>query len=372
MADTRADNIVFLEEAKSTLILLEEAKEAVRNQDLKVKRLEKGLAAEKKAVNDSIELTIRKRKAEITDSYDAQIEDVQGQLRKEKARREKAKNLAIEQRIAQETAEVSEENRQLRTELTTLFRKNRVPGFCNSLLFYALYYTRGFREFFVAMISLVLVIFGIPMGVFALSGSSQPLVLMVIYILDILIFGGIYVAITNLIKVPHHDTLSEGRRIRNRIMANRKQMRATQNRIRKDKNEERYGLEDYDAEIYRLESEKAEVATKKQEALTTFENNGKVLLSKEIMENNQERIHQLEEDVMMAADVLSELQAQGKTLSRQITENYEPLLGREFLNTEKIDRMLVMFREGQVANITEAQELVRAGKKMLSLVDGEE
>ena len=77
MPEQNVDNIAFLREAGEALAELKEAQEAAKEQDLQTKRLEKSLASEKKAVADSIEMTIRKRKAEITDSYDSQIEQTQ-------------------------------------------------------------------------------------------------------------------------------------------------------------------------------------------------------------------------------------------------------------------------------------------------------
>ena len=102
MPEQNVDNIAFLREAGEALAELKEAQEAAREQDLQTKRLEKSLASEKKAVADSIEMTIRKRKSEITDSYDSQIEQTQVQLRKVKAKREKAKNQGMKERMDEE------------------------------------------------------------------------------------------------------------------------------------------------------------------------------------------------------------------------------------------------------------------------------
>ena len=368
MADTRADNIIFLKDARTAVLQLSEYKAQLQEQDLQTKRLEKGLAAEKKAVNDSIDLTIRKRKAEITSSYDTEIEQTLAQLKKIKARREKAKSRGMKERMEVETSELQEENRKLHTEIKTLFRQNGVPGFCNSLFFYALYYTRGIKELLVFLITLLICFLVIPVGIYHLIGTEKTLWLIVIYLLDILIFGGIYFVINNRIKVYHHETLRQGRKIRNQIRANAKKMHAIKNGIRKDKNEDMYDLADYDDEIAKLEAEKTDIANQKQHALTNFENTGKVLISKEIMDNNRERLEQLEADAADAAQLLGEVQAKVKAQTLTVTEQYEPLLGREFLQAEKIERLLEAFEVGGAANITEAQDMVRAGKRPMNVV----
>ena len=362
MPEQNVDNIAFLREAGEALAELKEAQEAAREQDLQTKRLEKSLASEKKAVADSIEMTIRKRKSEITDSYDSQIEQTQVQLRKVKAKREKAKNQGMKERMDEETADVREDNRRLSTELKTLFRQHDVPRFCNTRFFYALYYTRGLREALIFLITLVICFAAVPLGVYHLIGQERTLWLAGIYIVDILVFGGIYFAINNHVKLRYHETLRQGRKIRNQIRAGKKKIKAIKNSIRKDKNEDMYGLEDFDENIARLEAEKKEIADQKQDALTNFENSGKVLITKEITDNNQERISHLEEDAAASGKTLTEFLARVKVLSMRVAEEYEPRLGREFLQEDKLEQLIQVFENGMAANMTEAQELVRTGK----------
>ena len=364
MENINPDNITFLRDAKEAIAKLNEAKAVADEQDLQTRRLEKSLASEKKAVQDSIDMTIRKRKTEIADSYDTQIEQTQAQLKKARSRREKAKEQGVKERIEQETADIKEENRKLVTEIRTLFRQNRVPGYCNSLFFYALYYTKGFREMLVFLLMLVTCFLAVPAGIYFLIGSPGALFLILIYAADIFLFGGLYFMVNNQIKVRHHETLRGGRQIRNSIAANQHKMKAIRNSIRKDKNEAMYGLEKHDQEIEKLEDEKAEIAAQKQTALTNFENSGRILITKEITDNNKERIDQLEQETEKANQILNDFQAQVKTLTMRVTEKFEPLLGREFLNPDKIDRLLEVLEHGFAANITEAQEFVRAGKKI--------
>lgn len=362
MPDNTNDNITFLREAQEALEQLGAAKADASEQDLQTKRLEKSLAAEKKAVADSIELTVKKRKAEITDSYDTQLEQTQAQLKKVRARREKAKNQGMKERMEQETADIREENRKRSTEIKTLFRQNGVPGFCNTLFFYALYYARGFKEILVFTMTLLICFVAVPVGLHHFIGAGKILWLVVIYVVDIILFGGLYFSINNHVKVRYHETLQQGRAIRNQITAGKRQIRAIRNSIRKDKNEDMYGLESYDEEISRLEQEKGEIADQKQSALTNFENSGKVLISKEITDNNQARISQLEQEATAARQTLNDFQGKVKVLSMKMAEKYEPLLGREFLQTDKLELLQQVFENGMAANLTEAQALVRAGK----------
>ena len=361
MAEAGVDNITFLEEAKAAVVQLRRAQALADEQELQTKRLEKALAVEKRAVADSIEMTIRKRKGELTDSYDAQMEEVQAHLKKVRSKREKAKNEGIRERIAEETADLREENRRLNTEIRTIFRQDRVPGICNSLFFYALYYTRGFKEILILILTLAVCFFAVPVGVYQLLGVESTLVLILLYLVAIFFFGGLYFFVNNQVKVRHLEALEKGRRNRNAIAANKGKIRAIQNAVRKDKNEDMYGLEKFDREIRKLERDKEEIAGQKQAALTNFENSGKVLIAQEITDNNQDRISTLENDFNYAADQLAEYRDKLRRASMTVAERFEPLLGKEFLQEEKLDALLGAIASGQAKNITEAQELVRAG-----------
>ena len=94
------------------------------------------LEAAKKEVADAISRTIRQRAEEITSSYDKEIGKAQERLKKVRAKREKAKNQGLKDRIAEETKELREERRDLQVQLKTQFQKDRVPGFYRSCLLY--------------------------------------------------------------------------------------------------------------------------------------------------------------------------------------------------------------------------------------------
>lgn len=356
-----AEAVTFLEEAKAAVIQLRRAQALADEQDLQTKRLEKALVTEKRAVADSIEMTIRKRKTELTDSYDSQMEGVQAQLKKVRNKREKAKNEGIRERIAEETADLLEENRQLNTEIRTVFRQDRVPGICNTRFFYALYYTRGLQEVLILLLTLAVCFFVVPVGIYRLLGVESTLVLVLLYLVDIFFFGGLYFFVNNQVKVRHLEALQKGRRNRNAMAANRRKIRAIKNAVRKDKNEDMYGLEKFDREIRKLEEDKEAIAAQKQAALTNFETDGKVRIAQEITDNNQERISALEQNFNYASEQMAEYRDKLRRISMTIAERFEPMLGKEFLQEDKLDALLGVLSNGQAKNITEAQELVRAG-----------
>ena len=82
----------------------------------------------KKAVTDSVNQTIKKRRSEIDSSYDKEIAKGQERLKKARTQREKAKNKGMKERIAEETSVLREHNRDLQVQMKTMFQKDKVPG----------------------------------------------------------------------------------------------------------------------------------------------------------------------------------------------------------------------------------------------------
>ena len=103
--------------------------------------LEKEIAAEEKLVQDTIKSTIKKRKDELESGFDKQINNSNSRLKEIRNKRENSKSKAIDERINKETQEVRNENAALRTEIRETFKQNKIPRFCDSTLYYALYNT---------------------------------------------------------------------------------------------------------------------------------------------------------------------------------------------------------------------------------------
>ena len=137
------ENITFLRDAKEASDALTRLQESSDDQELTAKKLEKELASEQKAVADSIELTVKKRRNELEKSFNDQISKTTAQLKAAQDKRSKAKDAGVKARIANETAGTKDSSKQLKAQIRQLFKANGVPAYCNSTLFYALAEPRG-------------------------------------------------------------------------------------------------------------------------------------------------------------------------------------------------------------------------------------
>lgn len=360
MTQPITDCAAFLSEAKRAVTEITSYIETESSLRMEEKRLEKELEAEKRFVADTISQTIKKRTEQINSSYDQEISRGQDRLKKVRGKREKAKNQGVKERIAEETSELHDYNRELRAKMKSEFQQNAVPWFCNSKWYYSLYFTRGFSEAMVLILTILVCFLVIPYAAYMLIPGQNPVYLIGIYFVTIVVFGGLYIAISNVTKVRHLEALKEGRSIRNLIVSNNKKIHVITTTITRDKNETVYDLERFDDEIAKIENELFEVSKKKKEALNTFDSVTSTIIADEITGNSKNKIDQLQSDYDKTVRDVQSLDAQIKEKSLYIADHYEIYLDKDLLHPDLLESLSEIIESGQAKNLSDAVSIFRS------------
>lgn len=348
------DYVAFLEEAKQAVTEISQMQDQEKTMTQRVEDSQKELETEEQSVTDTINQTIHKRMEEIGDSYDKELGKGQERLKKARSKREKAKTQGVKERIAEETLELRDENRKFKLQIKTLFQQNHVPKYCSTSGYYALFMPRWISEYMKLILTILICFLVIPYGGYLLLPQRKPLYLMCIYLVCILVFGGCYVMIGNRTKIHHSKTLKEARLIRDQIHGNTKKIKVITHTIKKDRNEAIYDLKKYDDEIARLEQEMTEIAAKKKDALNTFENVTKNIISDEIADSSKDKIAYLKTIYEGQEKELKELETAVKTKALYIADRFEPFLGKDFLQPQKLDALRSSIQSGTCSNLSEA------------------
>jgi len=353
------DYVKFLADARDAVYRLNNDQATAKQLKEQGERQEKELAAAKKAVTDSVNQTIKKRRSEIDTSYDKEIAKGQERLKKARTQREKAKNKGMKERIAEETSELREHNRDLQIQMKTMFQKDKVPVFCRTTFYYSLYYARGLKERLIGFITFLICFLALPCGVYFLLPDRKIWYLVLVYFADIIIFGGLYVTIGNRSRSRYHDALKQGREIRN--LSNEKKIKVIVHSIEKDGNEDIYDLEKYDDEIACAQQELSDIAAKKKDAISSFENVTRNIIADEIEGNHRAEIEEKEQKLQEVNDSLAQLESSIRQQNIHITDTFGPYLGKEYLNTDKLLGLSKLIQSGTASNITEAIEMDKNG-----------
>ena len=355
------EDVNYLQSAYEDLVKLDKMKKAVERLREEGRINKRSIATVEKSINDEIDKMVKERIEEIHRTYNKEIEDNKEKIRKIQQQREKKKNKKINERVAEETADVREENRRLTTEIQTVFRKNHVPSFCNSKLYYALFMPRGIIEIMELLLAIVIGFFVIPVSIcwigkqsFLATSKHPYFFYLLIFTICMFLFFVIYIVILNTTKVKHRDTLLEGRKVKDKIKANYKKIKAITNAVTKDKDESQYGLHEYDEKLEELQGVLDEVAHQKQEALTDFENNKKKVVVEEIRKRRNEALLV----VKNKQKELEEKCAQGEQAVQEqsliVSEKYEVYLGKEYMKIPILQDLIDIMEAGDADTVSDA------------------
>ncbi|HEX3023100.1 MAG TPA: hypothetical protein VHP81_11995 [Lachnospiraceae bacterium] len=350
-----AGGIETLYTIKETLLELNGYKEKVKQLEYEENDLEKLVAAKDRAIAEEIEQVLKKRKSEVGESFDNQIDKTKTQIKKIKAKRERMKNAKISERIDMETADLQEENRQYDLEAKSIFKQKGIPTFLHSNLFYALYAPNCLKDIGIILAIVIALFLVIPNFIYhILLPKEQVLYMVLIYFLIIVIFGGFYVLINIKVKEPKWDAILQVRSIRGKIRANRKQMKRIKRTIRKDKDDSNYGLEKFNQEIEEMDEKIAEITERKKEALGVFESTTKSVIVEEIRNHHREEWENL---VGKHDEIYNEVKSmldKVREMEMNLAASYETYLGKELMNLEKLESLIKIMEARQEIIVSEA------------------
>lgn len=347
--------IEVLQSIKEKIIELNNCKEKKESLLVAEAKLEKGIQSKEKALADEIVFTTKKRKEEIESTFNSQIDNVHSRIKKIRSKKEKSKNAKVKERIIVETADLREEKKRMVQESKSIFKQDKIPSFCNSRLFYALYMPKGIGDFLIILLTLLIILLAIPSLIYFVLIPEEKLVyLPIIYLLTVVLFGVPYMLIENNIKDKHIESIRKVRLTRSNMLVNKKKQNKIKKKILKDKDESQYGLDKFNNELQELEKEINSIAEKKQDALTLFENTTRFVVGEEIKLRYAEEIKTLKHEYNNTYNEIRTLEESIKNLTMEVSSNYEVYLGKEFMSKEKLDLLADVMSDNNLSTISEA------------------
>lgn len=335
-------------------------KDNVRQLEAEDEDLERIIIAKERTIDDEIDSVIKKRRAEVSATFDSQLDNTKVDIKKVKAKREKNKNKKVSERIKEETSDLRSENDRLQEDIKHTMKNDGVPKIFNTRLFHALYYPKGFADIGIDLIYVIVLFLLLPNIIFRyVVETDKPFVMALIYFGVILVFGAIYLALNAKLKNQYHATFKKVKEIRAKIQINNKDISRIKKSIQKDKDESNYGLERFNKEIKELEETMELITSKKKEAIIEFESTQKTIIANEIREKNKPELLNLQQKHEEVHELSKEYSQKVKELEMQLAATYEVYLGKEFMNLDKLEKLIKIMesREGMV--ISEAMKLYK-------------
>lgn len=355
------ENISYLLAAKNEMLNLVKMKKALESLKSEERRLQKSIASEEKSIEDEIIQTVKRKRDEIESQFEGAFKENKEKEKRLLAKRAKKKNEKVNERVKEETADIREENRKLKTEMDSMFKQNHIPRFCNSKLYYSLFMTKGIMEFleflFVVFICMVIVPGLVCIAVeeaFLYNVKEIKLYYIIVFLACILLFFFLYIVVLNCTKVKNHSILVEGRKIRDKVKANEKTIRAITNAIRKDKDESQYNLHKYDEKLQEIKEEARAISEERQEKLTNFEQKEKKEITESIRNRRRDGLEAIKNS---QRDNNEKLVIGEKAIADQeklLVDQYQKRIGEEYMDYETIQDLITIIEEGDADSVEEA------------------
>lgn len=355
-------NVTYLKDALAVLEELSKAKGSRENFQETLQELERDIEGEEKASRDETDLTLKKRKEEISASFDREIRKDQEQVRRVRAERGKAKDKGVAGRIEAETSGLREENGKILDEIHAILKENKLPRVCNTRIFFGLFSPKGILEYLIFAVSFVAASFLLPLLIFYLIPQSVrlPFTMLMICFACYLAFFLCYQIIEQKTKIKKWQAIRQIRALRGEISANNRKIKAIRSVILKDKDEQGYNLEKFDEAINELEAEVKRSMAEKQDALAAFEETTKYILIEEIDGRYQQKLSALRKKQEETNQSLKEADSRVKEINKHITANYEAFLGKDYVTERALKDMIALMEEKGAPTVAEALALYKA------------
>ena len=347
--------IDILNEIKTSITNVESMKQRIAVLTEKQTQLEKDIAAKQKAMDSEIASTVSKRQSEIEKSFDSEIDNTRGRMKRVQNKKEKLKDTKVSERIDNETAHMREQIRGYKQDLKGVFSREHISRIFNNEYFFSVFMPNQVGDFCVILFSIIIML-ALPALIFIFLPENLRKIWMIIllYVAVIAICMAIFMLIYKHVKQKNSAALEEARSIREKISKTKKNIKKIERYIRKDKDESGYGLEKYQAELHELDGQINEIIDQKKQVLSDFENTAKVDLSNQIRVGYMDSINSMKAENEAAYDEQRELEKLVKTKTLEISQKYEAYVGKENLSVGMIDSLIEIINGGDALNIADA------------------
>jgi hypothetical protein len=183
---------------------------------------------------------------------------------------------------------------------------------------------------------------------------SGALYLVFIYIVTVIVFGGLYLLVNSFTKEKHSDAVIDIRAIRAKQAKNQKHIDAIAKEIRKDKDESSYGLDNFTGELEELEKELMDIAEEKKEAMVEFETKTKVVIEGKIRATKKDEFDTLKATRVQTYEEQKQAEEKVKLFSLEILNKYETYIGKDMMTISKVDNLIQIVQTGQASTVEEA------------------
>ncbi len=314
------------------------------------KKLEKDLNTLTRNIEKEKTDTIRSKRQEIESGYNKQIKDVEREIGDISDQRQKARSVAVRERIKANTDAPRQEIAGIRENMKAFVKEQQAPGIMASRLYYTLFSPLTIADW---IVDILLAAAGV--GAIVLAYMKQAGVLTFLCVLGVVVaLAVIYVVISAKTKEKYHDVMVACKNMFREIALREKSISQITKNIQDDKDDSVYDLGGFDSQIQAKNQQKEALGAQKTGALEEFDNVTKGTITDGIDAKYAEDISVLQRNIAENAEAVSTFTERVAADEGRLKSEYAQRIGQKNLSRDKIERMIGLFDRGEASSISEA------------------
>lgn len=347
-----AGGIAQLTEVKTAIENLNQCEQEYKDTEKYLKGKSKELEIQKKRVEEKIQSTIKKSRADLEKGYNDDITTCEKAIKDAETRKKTAKAAAVNERMKRENSTLVDDNKVLGAEIKSRFKEASVPSLCRSSLYYSLFSPKKLTDYLICLAAILIFAGLIPFGV--TSFIEGPVLKILVWVLVVVFFAAIYFLIAFWTKKgERNDAIQDMRSKVKQIKDNKKAIKNRNKNIKADPDESQYNLYEYDQQLESARNDLDQAKLAREKAIENFEQVESVKIREELEQEKAPVFEQLEKEItQMQEDFRTREEAYHE--AARVMEEYQNTFGDKGLKAEKIDELIAILQEGKASNIREA------------------
>ncbi|MBQ6369894.1 MAG: hypothetical protein IJJ17_07460 [Parasporobacterium sp.] len=344
-----------LEQIQKAIFNLAQTEQEYKETERSLKAKKKELDVQKKRVEEKIASTIKKARTDLEKEFDEGINTAEKAIKEAETQKKNAKALAVNERMKRENSSLVDENKVLDAEIKSKFKEAKVPGICQSSLYYSLFYPKKQTDYLICAVGILIFAGVIPFIVTRFLSTDFLKVL--VWILIAVFFAAIYFLISAWTKKGEKNEVLKNMRTHvDQIADNKKFIKNRNKNIKADPDESQYNLYEYDQQIEEARTDLDNAKAEKEQAMLKFENEDSVSMRNEMEAEKAPIFQQLEKEIeQMSEDLDTRSDSYQEAL--RVMDEYNDAFGEKGLKADKVEEWLTIMKEGRASTIREAMNV---------------
>lgn len=343
-------DIGFLVAAKQAKVALQSGEEKLGREEDKLDTEQKLLTSYEASKAHQKQVKVNEARRSISDVYDVEIDKISKSIQQEEKAKSKSRAAQVEARIAAYNENLIIQKQGFYERIDSLSKAGNVTIKSKNKFYFMLLIPRGFKECLIAasvsFIALIVVLLSI-------NYFAPPAYHWLYFIGFAVIYSLVHAVKTNYVS-RNLKFLTSSRSIYDEIAKIDKVISANANKIKEDRDDSMYDLDEFNQRLHMLQSKLSEQLNEKDRVLNDFDTNKAKKIEADIEELFKDKIFTAQEKIEELQNSIQKLTDENYKLKKYTTITYDNVLGNEYNSVKRIDELMNVMKRKNILDVESA------------------